>query len=188
MFDRDGSGQIDVKDIMSVFDVSMHPEFIENKKTKEQILKEFLNNFEGVAGNKDGVITRDEFFDYYTDMSMNLPNDQYFVSMMESTWQCPEDDADPYAKQTVQMLLREVRGRVLELSKNDPKLLRKIHSDFDLNQSGTLTIDEVTNMIAKLKISVERKYVYPFFKLVDADNSGGIEYPEFEKYILTGQV
>lgn len=82
------------------------------------------------------------------------------------------------------MLLKEVRARILELIRNDPKLLRKIHSDFDLNQSGTLTIDEVTNMIAKLKIAVERKYVYPFFKIIDADNSGGIEYPEFEHYIL----
>ena len=53
---------------------------------------------------------------------------------------------------------------MLELIKSDPKLLRKVHS---LNQSGSLTVDEVTNMIAKLKISVERKYVYPFFKLVD---------------------
>jgi hypothetical protein len=35
-------------------------------------------------------------------------------------------------------------------------------------------------MIARLKISVERKYVYTFFKLVDNDNSGGNEYPEFE--------
>lgn len=125
-----------------------------------------------------------EFTDYYTDISMNLPSDEYFVRMMESTWQCPEDDSDPYAKSTVQMLLKEVRNRVLELSKNDPKLLRKIHSDFDLNQSGSLTIDEVTNMIAKLKISVERKYVYPFFKIIDSDNSGGIEFAEFEKYIV----
>ena len=65
------------------------------------------------------------------------------------------------------MLVREVRSRVLELAKGDPKLIKKIHSDFDLNQSGNLTIDEVTNMIAKLKISVERKYVHPFFKFVD---------------------
>jgi len=42
----------------------------------------------------------------------------------------------------------------------------------------------VTNLIAKLKISVERKYVYPFFKVVDVNNSGGIEYDEFEAYIL----
>ena len=82
------------------------------------------------------------------------------------------------------MLLKEVRLRILELARNDPKLLKKIHSDFDLNQSSHLTIDEVTNMIAKLKISVERKYVYPFFKIVDANNSGGIEYDEFEKYIV----
>ena len=44
----------------------------------------------------------------------------------------------------------------------------------------------MTNLIAKLKISVERKYVYPFFKVVDVNNSGGIEYEEFESYILDG--
>ncbi len=73
---------------------------------------------------------------------------------------------------------------MLELAKNDPSLLKKVFSDFDLNQSGHLTIDEITNMIAKLKISVERRYVHPFFKIVDADNSGGIEFGEFEHYIV----
>ena len=82
------------------------------------------------------------------------------------------------------MLINEVRLRILDLTRNDPKLLRKVFNDFDLNRSGHLTIDEVTNMIAKLKISVERKMVYPFFKIIDADNSGGVEYPEFEVYIL----
>ncbi len=85
------------------------------------------------------------------------------------------------------MLIKEVRARILELAKNDPKLIRKIFRDFDLNQTDSLTVDEVTNMVAKLKISVERKYIYPFFKIVDADNSGGIEYPEFESYILKGK-
>jgi Ca2+-binding EF-hand superfamily protein len=184
MLDRDGSGFVAISDVTGIFDVSLNPEFIERRKTREQILTEYLNNFEGARGNKDGKISKEEFFDYYTDISMNLPSDEYFVRMMESTWQCPEEDADPYAKSTVQMLLKEVRSRLLELSKNDPKLLKKIHSDFDLNMSGSLTIDEVTNMVAKLKISVERKYIYPFFKILDADNSGGIEYSEFENYII----
>lgn len=183
MLDRDGSGSVSVSDVINVFDVSLNPEFIERKKTKDQIVGEFLNGFEGARGNKDGKITKEEFFDYYTDISMLLPSDEYFVRMMESTWQCPEQDADMQAKSTVRMLLKEVRNRVLDLSKNDPKLLRKIHSDFDLNQSGSLTIDEIIKMIAKLKISVERRYVYPFFKIIDNDNSGGIEYEEFENYI-----
>jgi Ca2+-binding EF-hand superfamily protein len=82
------------------------------------------------------------------------------------------------------MLLTEVRVRMLELCRGDTKFLKKVFSDFDLNQSGHLTIDEITNMIAKLKISVERKMVYPFFKVLDANNSGGVEFEEFEIYIV----
>ena len=82
-------------------------------------------------------------------------------------------------------MLREVKSRVFELARQDPSLVRKIFNDFDLNSSGHLTIDETTNLIAKLKISVERKYVYPFFKVIDKNNSGGIEYDEFEAYILS---
>ena len=85
---------------------------------------------------------------------MNYPADEYFVRALESTWQVAEDDTDPYAKQTLVMLTKEVRARILELTKNDPKLVKKVHNDFDLNQSGNLTIDEVMNMIARLKISV----------------------------------
>jgi Ca2+-binding EF-hand superfamily protein len=54
-----------------------------------------------------------------------------------------------------------------------------------LNGSQALTIDEVTNLIAKLRISVERKFIYPYFKVVDTNNSGAIEYEEFEAYLLS---
>jgi Ca2+-binding EF-hand superfamily protein len=183
MLDKDKSGFLSVQDLVNIYDVSINPEYIEGRKTKDQILTEFLINFEGVRGNKDGKVSKEEFFDYYTDLSMSVPSDEYFVRIMESTWQIPEVE-DPSTKSVVQMLIKEVRTRLLQLAKNDPKLLRKVFSDFDLNQSNHLTIDEVTNMVAKLKISVERRMVYPFFKVVDANNSGGIEYDEFEKYLL----
>jgi Ca2+-binding EF-hand superfamily protein len=76
-----------------------------------------------------------------------------------------------------------VKSRVNQLARNDSNLYRKIFNDFDLNGSGSLTIDEVTNLIAKLRISVERKYIYPFFKIVDANNSGAIEFEEFCEYL-----
>jgi len=96
----------------------------------------------------------------------------------------PEEENSEVTKQTVAHLLREVKARVFELARQNPQFLKKIFNDFDLNQSGHLTIDEMTNLIAKLKISVERKFVYPFFKVVDANNSGGVEYEEFEAFIL----
>ena len=72
--------------LVGIYDVSMNPDYIEGRKTREQILTEFLSNFEGVKGNRDGIVTRAEFFDYYTDLSMSVPSDEYFVRMMESTW------------------------------------------------------------------------------------------------------
>lgn len=185
MMDKDNSGRIDIRDIGSIYDVSFNPDFLEGRKSREQILHEFLNNFDGARGNNDGVVTLEEWVDYYTDLSMSTPSDEYFVRMMESTWQVPEEENTAVTQQTVQHLLREVKARIWELARHDPAFLRKIFSDFDLNQSGHLTIDETTNLIAKLKISVERKYVYPFFKVIDTNNSGGIEYEEFEAFILS---
>ncbi len=49
-------------------------------------MEEFLNGFDGMRGNNDGTITKDEWTDYYSDLSMSLPSDEYFVKMMESVW------------------------------------------------------------------------------------------------------
>lgn len=84
--DTNGSGTITIDDIAHIYDVSKNPEFLEGRKTRDEILNEFLQNFEGQRGNKDGVITWNEFCDYYSDLSLSTPSDEYFVRMMESTW------------------------------------------------------------------------------------------------------
>lgn len=112
MMDQDGKGGITIKDICGIYDVSRNPEFLEHRKTKEEILTDFLSNFEGARGNDDGVITQKEWFDYYTDLSACTPSDEYFVAMMESTWQCPEDEKSAATESTVAHLMSEVRSRV----------------------------------------------------------------------------
>jgi len=86
MLDKDGSGKITISDIAGIYDVSMNPEFLEGKKSRDEIFADFLNNFDGARGNNDGVVEWKEFCDYYTDLSMSTPSDEYFVRMMESTW------------------------------------------------------------------------------------------------------
>ena len=133
MLDKDGQGGISLQDIAGIYDVSMNPEFLEGRKTRDEILTDFLSNFEGAKGNRDGVVTKAEFVDYYTDLSMSTPSDEYFVRMMESTWQVPEEENTQVTQQTVAHLLREVKNRVFELARRDPSFLRKIFNDFDLN-------------------------------------------------------
>jgi Ca2+-binding EF-hand superfamily protein len=35
MLDRDGSGVINIQDIIQIYDVSLNPDFIERRKTKD---------------------------------------------------------------------------------------------------------------------------------------------------------
>lgn len=102
-----------------------------------------------------------------------------FITMMEQTWQCSENENTQEVKANVNLLLKEVRARILEKVEGDLSRLNKIFNDFDVSQSGGITLDETTNMIAKLRISVERKMVYPYFKIIDRNNSGAIEFEEF---------
>ena len=99
--DRDQSGQIKINDLIGIYDVSKNPDFLEGRKTRDEILKDFLNEFDGARGNNDGTVTWKEFYDYYSDLAMSTPSDEYFVRMMESTWQCPEDDNEEEVKVTV---------------------------------------------------------------------------------------
>ena len=54
-----------------------------------------------MRGNNDGTITKQEWNDYYTDLSMSLPSDEYFVKMMESVWQICEDETSSVTQEQI---------------------------------------------------------------------------------------
>lgn len=152
ILDTNGSGQINFQDVSDMYDVSCHKDFIEGRKTKDQIVNEFLNTFDGAKGNNDGTITKTEWYDYYTDLSISLPSDDYFVQMMESTWGiCEHEETDSY-RQTIAEYSRVTREQLITLlgKHNTKQDILKVFSDFDLHQTGCITIDEFANMLAKL--------------------------------------
>lgn len=81
-------------------------------------MEDFLNGFDGLKGNNDGIVTKQEFWDYYTDLSMSLPSDEYFVKMMESVWCIVEDDSSQVNKQQIEYLTKTLRQCLLKLSKS----------------------------------------------------------------------
>jgi hypothetical protein len=54
-------------------------------KVPAQILREFLETFE-VGGVKDGVVTPEEFHNYYQNVSNSVDNDDYFELMIRNAW------------------------------------------------------------------------------------------------------
>jgi len=62
MLDKSNDGVISIADVAGIYDVSMNPEFLEGRKSRDEILSDFLSNFEGRsniqgASHGDGNIT-----------------------------------------------------------------------------------------------------------------------------------
>ena len=82
--DKDGSGTITIDEMLSVYDASQHPEVIAGKKSKNEVIREFMRQWDG--GDMDGVVTYQEFEDYYKGISASIDGDDYFELMIRNAW------------------------------------------------------------------------------------------------------
>lgn len=84
VLDKSGDGLVTIDDIMMVYDASFHPDFQSGRKTKEEVLREFMQVWE--THKTDGIVTKEEFEDYYKDISASIDSDDYFELMIRNAW------------------------------------------------------------------------------------------------------
>lgn len=88
--DKDNSGVLEINDIKYVYNAKNHPDVRSGKKTEEDIFGEFLETFEThhniLKGNRDRRVTKDEWIEYYNNVSMSIDQDEYFETMMNNAW------------------------------------------------------------------------------------------------------
>ena len=84
ILDSDGSGQVTLEEVMAVYDVSKSPDVISGKKTPKEAIQEFMWQWEGT--DRDGIITYEEFEDYYKAISASIDGDDYFELMIRNAW------------------------------------------------------------------------------------------------------
>jgi Ca2+-binding EF-hand superfamily protein len=82
--DKSGDGYVTVEDLAQAYDVSQLPEVKSGKLTPEQALRNFASQWDG--GEKDGIITKEEFSEYYANLGAAIENDSYFELMMRNAW------------------------------------------------------------------------------------------------------
>ena len=65
-----------------------HPKYRNGSWTLEKVMQDFLNGFDS-KDSPDGVVTRDEFIQYYAAVSATIDDDAYFEMCMRSAWGLP---------------------------------------------------------------------------------------------------
>ena len=89
--DKDNKGIIDYDIIRESYNADKHPEVLNGKRTKQEVLARFIDMFEyhfnllNKNKNKEGA-TMEEFEEFYNYISFLVDNDKYFENMMSRVW------------------------------------------------------------------------------------------------------
>ena len=77
-------GQVKLDDIAKIYDVSKNPDVLSGKKQPKEVYLEFMKQWDTQV--PDGIITFEEFSDYFSQVSASIDSDQYFAEMMKNAW------------------------------------------------------------------------------------------------------
>ena len=182
--DKDGNGWIDIDDVRGVYTCNKHPDVISGKKTEDQILQEFLETFEtahNMRNNEapDYVVTKEEFEEYYNNVSCSIDDDMYFMTMINNAWKLTDEskqgqgtkgwgNAKPRAKQDNNIFNRPETKKVeaeagLAVNANEAKIMEHIRAR--IAARGARGIQGIGKK----------------FKIADDNNSKSLDKEEFKK-------
>lgn len=82
--DVNGDGTVTLDDVAKLYDVSQHPDVITGKLSPAEAYRQFMSLWDTQVA--DGIVTFDEFCDYFRDVSASIDSDEYFRVMMINAW------------------------------------------------------------------------------------------------------
>ncbi|CAM9387633.1 unnamed protein product [Heterosigma akashiwo] len=82
--DANGDGKVTVADLEARFDAGRHPDVLKGRKDAGAVLREFLGQWD--QGERDGLVSREEFTEYYADISCTIDDDDYWELMIRNAW------------------------------------------------------------------------------------------------------
>jgi Ca2+-binding EF-hand superfamily protein len=182
--DADGNGWIDINDIRGVYKANKHPDVISGKKTEDQILNEFLSTFELAHSMRSGeapnyVVTKEEFEEYYNNVSCSIDDDLYFAAMMNSAWKLDQKPGQGATKGWSNAKPRAAQDNNI-FNRPDPTEKKAEDKDLDLNASQQQLKEHIRKRIAargaRGLMGIAKK-----FKIADDNGNGLLDVEEFKK-------
>ena len=84
ILDKDRSGVVTVDEMMEAYDFTKNPEVIAGKKSLKEAAVEFMRQWD--RHDVDGIVSYEEFEDYYKEISASIDGDDYFELMIRNAW------------------------------------------------------------------------------------------------------
>ena len=82
--DKNGDGKVTLDDIAKIIDITKFPEVVNGQMTPKEVYMKYMSLWE--TQEADGVVTYNEFCQYYMDVSAAVDSDEMFAAIMKSAW------------------------------------------------------------------------------------------------------
>lgn len=129
------------------------------------------------------------FFDFYTDYSNGVLDDDEFAAQVGGSWAVREHQEDEDEAE-----LQRVLGHVFDrlMAKNDGveqpyKTLRRAFKFFDTDESGAISEEEFGAGMERMGVQLRPEQRAAFFQRFDRDGSGRVSVDEFARAVAPVQ-
>ena len=182
--DKDGNGWIDINDVRGTYNARKHPDVLSGKKTEDQILQEFLETFETAHAMRNNeapnyVVTKEEFEEYYNNISAGIDDDMYFMLMMNNAWKLTEESRQGQGTKgwSNESAQPRAKGNNNIFGRPQPKA-QQAEPGVPANAKEAEVIDHIRKKIAargaRGLMGIQKK-----FKIADDNNSRSLDESEF---------
>lgn len=102
--DPNRDGKVKLADIKSRYNPAKHPAVLDGRKADKQVSEEFVGTLEMFTSayglSESDTLTRDEFAQYYANISTSIDKDDYFAVMIKNTWNLEATDTSAVPEPT----------------------------------------------------------------------------------------
>jgi hypothetical protein len=130
----------------AVYDVSHNPDVKSGKKTPRQALQEFMSQWDRF--DNDGIVTLDEFEDYYKEVSASIDDDDYFELMIRNAWRIAGGSG---------MAANTANRRVLVTNKDGSQSVQTVENELGLRGGD---IDGIRSRLARQGVAADNIELY----------------------------
>jgi len=159
ILDTDGSGFITMDEIQAKYDFSQHPEVLSGKKNLRDATIEFMAQWE--RGEKDGIVTPEEFEDYYKELSASIDGDDYFELMIRNAWRIAGGEG---------AAANTANRRVLVTGKDGKQRVETINQELGMNKKD---MNDIKARLAKQGVDAANVDLYGGLDATDKPKSAG---------------
>eukprot|EP00756_Hemistasia_phaeocysticola_P052632 Hpha_TRINITY_DN27899_c0_g1::TRINITY_DN27899_c0_g1_i1::g.194061::m.194061 len=141
--DPSGDGLVTFAEAKRLFNSESHPDVVNGEKTQEEALAEFITGWDK---DGDGTISREEFLEFYKDLSVAVVTDKEFEEIIRGSWHLAGNRAKRQAISTHATVWRTDGSRheidVTHLPGADLSSVRSV--ELALRKQGLDCIDKVS--------------------------------------------